>query len=515
MPYERNYGPPARPEVPDVRQPFYDGTDFIRQANNNRARAVGQGDMMNQELKNFGDDQDYWNQYWRGQGSDAYGEIAAGRGGYGGPDAEDIIGRRDLDRLQMTPEQRQALFLSGGEEADILGNPNEAAKWFDPEQQDRLNTEGNKRIYENVGESGRSLNNTYNEDALSLSKGYRDELGGLVNSGAANVRGSINRDKLTLDPNFLRDYRMSDRDVDDFTQSAALTQGNVSRGRMDAVRRAAAESGGMSPLALANGLNELGMRGDQQANAAALNARIAAKGMQADRLKTGEGMRLDAEGNYAGMASGAEMGLYDRAYGAARDYERERLGTEQDKQGRRYQIAANVADRGYDAVNQTNKNNVNNSRYIAETGYGVARDTDELKSGRAKSIAGNRQQTEQYGQETEYGRGMDRNKLISTRTAGVADAKRDDSKEYRQWLAGQQEIANGNVNKSFDNRLRNYGQQGQLAQGSTQDAMQYQLGRDSNGFGANFKKNLGSSLGHTLGTGGGQVKGWNVGSKGN
>lgn len=499
MAYEtRQYGPPVRQPIPDVRQPFYGGDDPYQQSHNNRQRSVAQGDMMNQELADFGGDEDWWRQYARGQGYDAYADIGEGRGGYRDQEQSDIIGRQDLDRLQMTPEERQALFLNEGEQAGIRGNPNEAQNWFDPEWYDTINTEGNKRLNENVDESGRNINNTYDEDALSLSGGYRNDLNNAVGNQAGNVRGSINRDKLTLDPNFLEDYRMTDRDVEDMTQEAALTQGNVSAGRADAIRRNAAGSG-MNALALANGINELTTRGDQQANRAMLNARIGARGMQADRLQTAEGMRLDAEGNYAGLSSNAEMALGDRAYGAAQDYEQERLGTERDKGNRRYQIATNIADRGYDAVNQANQNTRDNARYIGEQGEAVYRRTDDRNADRAGQIAANRQAAEGRGQDVTYGRGMDRSNALSNRTAGVADARRADEKERRMYLTGQQQMANENVNTAYGNRIKNYGQAQQLANQSTGDEMQYDLGRRGQSFGTNFKGALGKSLGTFLG----------------
>ncbi|NBW07802.1 MAG: hypothetical protein EBR82_07225 [Caulobacteraceae bacterium] len=520
-PPPQQYGPPPRGSVPYSTQPFYDGTDFVQQSNNNRARATGQGDQFNQELVNYGQDQDWWNQYYRGQGDSAYGEIAAGRGGYGQQQQEDILGRRGLDDMQMTPEERESRFLSGAERDQIYGDPNKGLAWFDPAWLDSINTEGNKRIHENVDESGRALNNTYNEDALSLSTGYRDELGNIVGNqasgvrgaldgGAGRVRGAIDYGKLSLDPEFRRKYEMTDRDVNDFTQAAALTQGNVSRGRIDAIERAAAGSGGMSPLALAGAYNELTTRGDQQANRAMLDARIAAKGMQADRLKTAEGMRLGAEDNYAGMLSGAEMGLSgreadaemglgDRAYGAATDYEQARVGTERDKQTRRYQIADNNADRSYNAINRVNDNTRDAARYSGETGAALYNAADAEASRRAAALAGNRQQTETGAQSDQYDRRRFANEATSNRTRTVADQKLAQEKEYRDWLAGQQKLANDNVQNTFGNRLRNYGQTQQAAQAGTNAAAQYQLGKDSNGFGANFKRALGSGLGSFIG----------------
>lgn len=498
MAYERTYGPPARAPIPDVRQPFYDGTDFVKQAGNNRQRSVAQGDMMNQELQDFGNDEDYWRQYYRGEGNSAYGDIAAGRGGYSEAERNDIIGKGGLDALAMTPEQRQALNLTDAEQVGMYGDPNKGAQWFNPGQLNDINTESNQRVWENVGDSQRDLNNTYDEDALSLSKGYKDELGNAVQGGAANVRSAINRDRLTLDPNFLRDYRMSDRDVNDMTQQAALDQGQVSRGRMDAITRSAAGSG-MSPLALAASMNELTTRGDQQANRAMIDARIAARNAQADRLRTSEGMRLDAEGNYAGMSADAEMALGDRAYGAARDYEGQRLGSEQDKQSRQYQIAANNADRSYNATNQTNNNSMDNARYVGETGAALYNAADQNAVARSRDIALNRQGVEAGAQDTNYARGQYANDAVSKRTQTAADARLAQEKEYRAWLAGQQGQANENTQTAYANRLKNYAQTADAAQGSTGQAMQYQLGKDSNGFGANFKRSLGSSLGSFIG----------------
>jgi len=521
MAYEPTYRPPGRSYIPDVRQPYYSGDDLFRQSENARQRAVAQGDMMNQELQDFGSEEDWWRQYARGQGYDAYADIAEGRGGYNEGERNDIMGREGLDQMQMTPEQRQALFLSDDEYSQMYGNPNQGLQWFDPETLDTINTEANKRVGENVAESGRALNNTYNEDALSLSSGYRDELGNIINTGSGNVRnaltggagrvrGAIDRDRLTLDPNFIRDYRMTDRDVNDMTQQAAQTQANVSRGRADAIERNAAGSG-MSPLALAAGINELTTRGDQQGNRAMLDARVAANQMKAGRLRDIEGMRLGAEDNYAGMLSAAEMGLsgreadaemglLDRTYGAATDYEGQRLGTERDKQTRQYQIQANIADRGYDATNRVNSNNMDNARYRGETGAALYNRADDTAAARAAAIAGNRQSAERYGQESQYDRAKYRNDATSQRAAGVGDARLAAERERRQYLAGQQEMSNANVNTSYANRIRNYGQTNSDAQAALNSRMQYQLGRDANGFGANFKKSLGQSLGRTIGS---------------
>lgn len=526
------YGPPPNAPVPNVTPAYYDGTDFIQQSNNNRGRAIAQGDQLNQELTNYGNDQNWWNQYYRGQGDSAYGEIAAGRGGYTDQQKQDIMGSQGLQDMQLTPDQRNARFLTDDEQARIYGDPNKGLQWFDPANLDTINTEGNKRINENVGESARSLNNTYNEDALSLSKGYRDELGnivgnqasgvrGTINAGANNVRGAIDYGKLSVDPNFLRDYRMSDRDVNDITQSAALTEGNRTRAKIDAIQRAAAASGGMSPLALASAYNELTTRGDQQGNQAMLNAKIAAKQAQADRLKTAEGMRLGAEDNYAGMLSNAEMGLSgraadaemalgDRAYGAASDYEKQRLGTEQDKQTRQYQIANNIANRGYDATNQINKNTLDNARYAGETGAALYNSADKVAADRAAAIAANRQQNEVGSQNDAYARAKYQNDATSSRAQTVADQQMAQQKEYRDWLAGQQKIANDNVNTAYANRIKNYGQTQQSAQAATNFAGQYQLGKDANGFGANFKKALGKSLG-SIKAGGDSNGNWSAG----
>lgn len=520
MAYERTYSPPGRSYVPDTRQPYYSGDDLFRQSENGRQRAVAQGDMMNQELSDFGNEEDWWRQYARGQGYDAYADIAEGRGGYNEGERGDIMGRDGLAQMQMTPEQRQSLFLNDGEQQSMYGDPNKGLGWFDPETLDVINSEANKRVGENVDQSGRALNNTYNEDALSLSSGYRDELGNIINSGsgrvrdslsggAGRVRGAIDRDRMTLDPNFIRDYRMTNRDVDDMTQQAALTQGNVSQGRKDAIMRAAAGSG-MSPLSMAASINELTTRGDQQGNRAMLDARVAANQMKAGRLKDIEGMRLGAEDNYASLASNAEMGLsgreadaemglMDRGYGAATDYEGQRLASERDKQTRRYQIAANNADRSYDATNRVNSNNMDNARYRGETGAALYNRADDTATGRAAAIAGNRQSAERYGQESQYDRAKYQNQATSDRAKAAADARLATERERRQYLAGQQELSNTNVNNSYANRIRNYGQTNSDAQAALNSRMQYQLGRDANGFGANFKRGFGQSLGSFVG----------------
>jgi hypothetical protein len=467
---------------------------------NDRARAAAEGDSLGQELKDYGGDEDFWRKYYRGKGNEAYGDIAAGGGGYRPGEATDIIGKQGLDDLDMTPEQREALFLRGSEQEGIQGNPNALRGWFDPATLDTINSEGNKRIHENAAGSSGSLRGTLDEGALSLDKNYGSDVNDILSGGAGSVRGAVNRDRLTIDPNFVKDYRMTDRDVDDLTQQAELTQGYVTQGRVDAIRRAAEASGGTPALSLASGLNELTTRGDQQANRARLDAKIAARDQQAGRLRDIEGIRLDAEGNYAGLASDTEMGLMDRAYGARGDTERLRLDTERDKTDRRYGIESNIADRTYDATNRVMNNEVDNARYRGEQGGAIEAEIEKRNADRARLIAENRQAAEGGAQSEAYKRGLTKNTAISDRTAKVGDQRRADEKEYRGFLTGQQTQSNDNLNKAYDNRIKNYGQAGQLSQGSTSDTMQYDLGRKGQSFGTNFKTAAGKALGTFLGT---------------
>lgn len=489
--------PQGRSPYVDTRQPYYGGGDPTQMFRNDRQRAAAMGDMMEQEIRDFGADEDAWRRDYRRRAGDAYAPIAAGEGGYRQNEQADILGRDRLDGMQLRPDERESFFQTDAERDSIAGNPDQAGGWFDPEWLDGINTESNQRIRESVGDAGRDIRSAYDGDALSLSRGYRGELQdaldrqsggvrGALDRGASGVRGAINRDRLTLDPTFANDYQMTDRDVNDTIQEAALTQGNVSAGRADAIRRAAAGSG-MSPLALTAGINELTTRGDQQANRAMLNARIAARGEQAGRRRDVEGMRLDAERGYAGMKADAEMGLSgreaemamglgDREYGARRDYERERLGTERDKGDRQYRIATNVADRNYDAVNQSNANNMNNARYIGEQGEAVMRRTDDRRSARASELARARQEAARYGSEVDFDRQRYRDEAITRRTAGVGDARRGDEREYRGYLAGQQAQANDNVTGSYDRRIRNYGQSGDQVARASQGAHADQQG---------------------------------------
>ncbi len=46
-------GPPPRTNIPDNRPAYYGGDDPYQQMENNRRRAVAQGDMMNQDLQDF------------------------------------------------------------------------------------------------------------------------------------------------------------------------------------------------------------------------------------------------------------------------------------------------------------------------------------------------------------------------------------------------------------------------------------------------------------------------------
>ena len=515
-------GAPYSPPVPDVREGFYNGEDPAAMIRNDRARAAARGDMMNQELQDFRNSEDYYRQGYRARGDASYNDIAEGRGGYRPNEQEDIMGRGGLDDMQLTPEQRERLYMTEQERVENTGDPNRPEQYFDPAWYDSLNTEGNARINESTaqgaagtreafGRGATGLRGSMDPEALRLRGGYGNDVNSSLSGAEGNVRGILDRDRLTQSRDFVNRYRMTDRDVNDYTQSAALTQGALNRGRVGAVNRAAAATGGANPLALAAGLNNLSLTSDQQGQDAMLRARIAARGEQADREKDIEGMRLGAEGNYAGMASNAEMDLGGRRYGALRDTEGMRLNAEGGIADRNIGIESTIgardlaseqaiADRNYDSANQQYRNNMNNARYIGETGADLARGTDDRNVERSRYASRNRQDTERYASESDYARQLARNDRISQRTQQVAAPRLSQEQEHRNYLANQQAMANENVGRTFGQQIQNNGQTGQLVQGSTGQASQYDLGRRANSFGTSFMRGLGGFMGNTLPT---------------
>ncbi len=514
-------GAPSAPPVPDVRQPFYGGDDPAQMARNDRQRAVASGDMMNQRLQDFQNSEDYYRQGYRQRGDTAFNDIAEGRGGYRPEEQRDIMGREGLQNAQLTPQQREQLFMTEQEQQGNAGDPFRAEGWFDPAGLDQLNTEGNQRINESTaqgaagtrgayGSGASGLRGAMDPNALRLRGDYGADVSASLGGTEGNVRGILDRDRLTQSQDFVNRYRMTDRDVDDYTQGAALTQGALNRGRVGAVNRAAAATGGGNALALAAGLDNLSRTSDQQSQDAMLRAKVAARGEQAGREKDIEGMRLGAEGDYAGMASSAEMDLGGRRYGALRDTEGMRLDSEGGIADRNIGIESTlgarelaseqaIADRNYDSANRQYDNQMDNARYRGETGADLARETDARQVDRSRYASGNRQDNERYAQESDYDRQMAMNDRISSRTAQVAAPRLSQEQEYRRYLQEQQGMANQNVTGSYDQQIRNQGQTGQLAQGSTGQGMNYDIARRGQSFGTNFKGALGRGLGGFLG----------------
>lgn len=514
-------GAPYAPPVPNVREGFYNGEDPAAMIRNDRARAAATGDMMNQQLQDFRNSEDYYRQRYRARGDSAYNDIAEGRGGYRPNEQEDIMGRQGLANMQLTPEQRERFYMTEDERLGNAGDPNRAEQWFDPAWYDSLNTEGNARINESTAQGAAGTREAYGRGAaglrgamdpaaLRLRSGYGNDVNASLSGTEGNVRGILDRDRLTQSQDFVNRYRMTDRDVNDYTQGAALTQGALNRGRVGAVNRAAAATGGANPLALAAGLNNLSMTSDQQGQDAMLRARIAARGEQADREKDIEGMRLGAEGNYAGMASNAEMDFGNRRYGALRDTEGMRLNAEGGIADRNIGIESTlgardlaseqaIADRNYDSAGRQYQNNMNNARYIGETGADLARGTDDRNVERSRYASGQRRDDERYASESDYARQLAANDRISQRTQQAAAPRLSQEAEYRAYLANQQAMANQNVTGAFGQQIQNNGQTGQLVQGSTGQASQYDLGRRNNSFLTNFNRSLGSTLGGFIG----------------
>lgn len=513
--------PPSFAPTPDVRPGFTNGSDMGERFTNDRARIAGMGDMLDRDFQNDRASSGFWRDYYRGGANSAYGEIAEGRGGYRPDEQEQIIGRGELDSLQMTPEERQSLFMNEGEFNATSGDPYRAEQWFDPAWQDQINTERNADLRRTAGEYGSRMRETVNPDALRTDRNYESNIRGILDQGDAAaagaltgtegaVRGAIDPTRLRQSEGFADSYRLTPEQQRDMVTATGMDVGYMGRVNADRVRRAAQSSGYGSPAALATGLGRLQNESNADAGDAMFRARIGANSEAARREMDIESNRQGAERDYAGMRSGAELDLgarrlsdsragADRRYDATRDIEGQRVSNERDITGRQTDIEDRVGNMNYDTADRTGANTQENARYIGETGAALARGTDDRQVDRARDNRDNRQSNERYAQEQRYARGIDRNDRLSQRTAGVADARRDDEREYRGFNTGMFGQESQNYQAANQNRLGAFGTTTSGTNTSSANAAEFDMFNRRNGGWNAFKTGLGSSLGSTIG----------------
>jgi hypothetical protein len=215
-----------------------------------------------------------------------------------------------------------------------------------------------------------------------------------------------------------------------------------------------------------------------EAGDAMTQARIGASAEAARRAMGLEQNRQQAEQYLSGATVGAEQDLASRRLAAQNQALGRRIGAGETAEQMRMRGAEDVAGFRRGVESEAGQANIGTERAIqgqqqqvgqfnVRTGMEGARESEAAAAERARTLAGNRQQTQQYLSGQRYGRGMDINQLRSGRASQIANERLRQQQMARGYFGGAEERANENVNAEANRQSDLYGTQGQLRQGGS------------------------------------------------
>jgi hypothetical protein len=434
---------------------------------------------LDDQSKYYGNDEDQQLRYYRGVADNQFGNILNNNGGGYMPEDKDRLREFDGDfnNLDLREDEYGDPYYDETVGRNIMGDVHAGEEYFQPgEERDRMNLGFNRR--RDVNKAGEEeYANAYEPNRLRRSDAYASSIGEALEEQDAGLGEATRRDRLALSPDFLDRYEMGDDEKQRLVTTAGQDVGQLYQSEIDQAERKASAAG-LSPE------GQTAVRGRLQRDQAVKSAdaltraRIQADQAQADRLRTGEGMRLDAERGYSGAimdAAGQRVGTKINAQNQAealrmrgesdvadRNTRRAEFGT-----ANRNAIEEDAADRDYEQT-----------RSISDRGIANARYADQTTSDRAKTIGDNRVAGNMANRDARYQRGLTKLNYQTGREQNFADQRLNDVREARRYYQTQQ-------NPARQDRQFYTGQQGNLystaqqgMQNTTQGRMNYDLEKE-------------------------------------
>lgn len=374
---------------------------------NERARAAWEGDSLSQYYRSrlpgyIGDEERY-----RQNADQLYGD--PGNFQYTPGEAGDITRTPELMGARLSPQDAEAAARwTPEEESAYTGNPDDAMKY---------------------------LNVPW---LTGISDANAANLRGAVSEGSSRIRGSIDPNRLRLDPNFASNYVMSPDDVEKISTLTGRQAGMQFTQEMDDLRRRAAAAGSTSPLAMSTQQERLRRLQAGQAAVSGLQGRLGAEDMRRGQIRDVEAMRLDAERAGTGLSLGAEENLLNQ-----------RLGAESE--------AGQMMER--------------TGRYVTDVPMEQARYAEAQRSQRAGNVADVRRGARLYGQAEPYRRTIETGDRLSGRNEAVANQRIAGTQTRGAYQTGQQTYAGGRQSDLESGRVGAFG----TTAGASQNAARGQL----------------------------------------
>lgn len=474
MPYEAlpttgQYYPQASPLNLD-----YSTEDAKKQILNNLKSGTDQGNQLMQYLQNMGVAQGQAADYWGRQAAESYGDMS----GLTPEERAQITREQELRGAMTTPDQFANMYLTGEEQSGMAGDTS-GYRTLNPAGMNAVENAGNALLVDNLSGLDTRLNSALGTHAelyggaldpakMSLGADYAPGVESDLAAGGAAIRSTIDPSKLGLSGEFTSQYGLTPEMQQEMVNQAGRSVGTRYAALQDAAQAAAAAQGNTSPMAVAThaarlNAQEAGTAGDVMAD-----ARLAASNESANRLKTQEQMRLDAERGISSARTGVEQGLLATGLGARQSTESMRLGSEQELSSqimtRAQQLGISFEDAaktlgaaGINAATNIRDTGLSNLRYQTDTGSQQAQAADTANAARAAQIAQNRQSTAQYVPAQAYAQGAAANTALSSRYAGLADQDLALGREKRAFETGQQQYYGTNAQDTAKTLTSAYG----------------------------------------------------------
>ncbi len=477
--------PYAAPQISNADRP----EDAARQ---DRIYAYGRGEDLDRGFREDVDTDQRALGGYTDRANEYFDPLARGQGGVRGEELDRIVRENELRGLGMSPEEIDNSYLNQYEQEQILGNPNARSRYFNPNYENQIfdETQGFRRGA--VSDYGRDLRGAYDANTLRAPSGYYGALAGTRDEFASNSREALDPRGLTVSDQFLQDYKLTPQQQQEMEVAAAAAVGTRDKAAIGELERRA-RAAGTNPLGVAAFRQRTERESSANAADAALRAKLAANEAAAERLRTGEDMRLRYGQSLAGLRTGVERDIADSGYRTAQAAEQTRSGLERDIADRNTFAADRAGQLRYGSESDLARERLGLQQSITRVGNEAERDKDDAYSQRMRDLALNRQGTQQYVAGEQYKRGLGASDRLSARYQYGTDTARDDAREGRAYYAGQVTQANQNLQNSRNRRLQLYGQQTGAGQDATRTQGQlYDARQNRPGL---LDKSIGAGLG--------------------
>ena len=471
-----------------------------------RQMAYSEGGAIAGSLQNRANQSALDEGYFQQKAIDQYSPILSGEGGYDPETAARIQNQANLDALEYTPEQAAELQLSGDEREAMLGDPEKARAYYDPETTDQIENDagtyvraerdtGNDNIQAMTGEVANDQRGAIDPTALTMDKGVAAGVNRTVGTAGTNVRDAIDYNNLNADTTGMR---MTDAQRQAIVDKSQRQVGNQYRAAQQDLQMRAAASGNASPLAVAAARARLDQQSAVDSADARANAEVGADAAQRQTLMDAEALRMQGANNYAGLRSNAELSLADLGVNSALNTEKTRLGAQQSLTGYLTDAEKNIAAQRLAAENNKQQMGVSTELELAarkqaanqanqNTGIALQQQIDAAGTQRAGTVATNRQNATQFAQTQKANQGFGVADRTTANATTVANQKKAEEAEGRGFLTGQQSQASNNVNTANSQRIENYGTMMGAANTASRNNQNYQTQKDASGWGSVLK----------------------------